>query len=134
MIAMLLAGLAVLAGLAGLAGPASAMPQRLVVRNFCPFPVWMVQEGLRGVKETEATVAAVNLGSRGAINGFHVLHALRREAPTLKLWGYVVPPNATKGIVLGRVECLPDAVERQRLVEFLLHRARRGRNECREPE
>jgi hypothetical protein len=51
-IAMLLAGLAVLAGLAGLAGPASAMPQRLVVRNFCPFPVWMVQEGLRGVKET----------------------------------------------------------------------------------
>ena len=76
--------------------------------------------------EADATVAAVNLGSRGAVSGFHVLHALRQEHPTLKLWGYVVPPNATKGIALGRIECLPDAVERQRLVEFLQRRARRG--------
>ncbi len=81
---------------------------------------------VRGVKEAEATVAAVNLGSRGGVSGFHVLHALRQENPTLKFWGYVVPPNATKGIVLGRLECLPPVVERQRLVEFLLRLARRG--------
>jgi hypothetical protein len=71
-------------------------------------------------------VAAVNLGSRGAVSGFDVLHALRQENPALKLWGYVVPPNATKGIVLGRLQCLPPALERQRLVEFLLRLARRG--------
>jgi archaellum component FlaC len=81
---------------------------------------------VRGVKEAEATVAAVNLGIRGAVSGFHVLHALGWENPALKLWGYIVPPNATKGIVLGRIECLAAAAERQRLVEFLLRRARRG--------
>jgi len=81
---------------------------------------------VRGVKEADATVAAVNLGTRGAVSGFHVLHALKQDNPTLKLWGYVVPPNATKGIALGRVECLPHSIERQRLVELLLRLCRRG--------
>ncbi len=49
--------------LAGLAGPAAAFPDRLEVRNFCPFPVWMVQEGLRGVKET----VRIRIGYRSRI-------------------------------------------------------------------
>jgi CheY-like chemotaxis protein len=83
----------------------------------------------QAVAQARPAIVAVNLGARGPLGGFHVLQALGRfpgPQEGLRLWAYVAPPQATKGVALGMVEWMTPPESADELVELFGRLGSRG--------
>lgn len=103
-----------------------AIVQSLGARARVIVPEENIDDVVREVREARGTVAGVNLGLRGAPNGFLLARQLLEAIPGLRVWAYAAPPNASKGISLGFVEWLAQPVHRDQLVRVLARLGGRG--------